>query len=82
MLIFPTILPLCLRLKQTLNVAKAQRLSNSSARLSTAEKKERKGVSEEEKRRREEEIEEESERQEQKERNRMSAQRSRFDLVV
>jgi len=67
------------RLKQTLNVAKAQRLSNSSPRLSTSKnkKEEKRGVSEEEKRRREEEIEEESERKEQKERNRMSAQRSR-----
>ena len=79
MLIFQTILLLLLRLKQTLNVAKAQRLSNSSPRLSATENKnkETKGVSEGEKRRREEEIEEENERQEQKERNRMSAQRSR-----
>jgi len=74
------------RLKQTLNVAKAQRHSSSS----TTPNKTRKGVqSEEEKRRREEEIEKESERKElfliliyfnfffrkeQKERNRMSAQ--------
>merc|ERR1712032_1262111 len=63
------------RLKQTLNVAKAQRLSNSSTTKN--KKEESRGVSEEEKRRRKEEIEEESERKEQKERNRMSAQRSR-----